>query len=134
MEGSRRVMDSPKFTDRHELRLIPKDEPSPQVLREIIDCIRAAIQQQPKPKLLPKKIPKPEEHVEHQKAIARAFVKIEQIASNVSDEAEQLKTRIAESGSNANDVEAEQAIRDLVSAVMFVIHLMGRVDAEPINL
>jgi hypothetical protein len=134
MKAEPRLVDTPEFTDRFTLRLIPCDEVDAEVLRDLIAAIETAREQlRGKPVRMKGRKPEKTEHAKQRQAVSRAFTRIEQIAAASQPEAEQLAHNIKADGPTANTAEIAAAIADLNDAVEYLHSLRGHIAARPLE-
>jgi hypothetical protein len=123
-----------EYAERAEIRLVPQEAPNREILLGLIDVIRR-VQQGPLRLVCQEEFENatPEEAPEQFQAIARAVVRMEQIAAESQAEGERLKKIVETQGPRA----AERAVRAAESAIINAVRFCQshglRIEAEPLE-
>jgi hypothetical protein len=123
-----------EYAERAEVRLVPQEGPNRAILLDLVDMIRRA-QQGPLRLVCQEefKAATPEEAPEQFQAIARAVVRMEQIAAESQAEGERIKTQIETQGPSASEMAIRAAESAIVEAVRFCQSYGLRIEVEPLE-
>lgn len=127
--------DPVAYTDRVEVRLVPQAAPNEQILRDLIEVIRRAQQQRTLRVVRRDEFQdaSPEEAPEQYKALARAVVRMEQIAAETQEEGERLQKLVETQGPSATDLVVRAAESAIGEAVQYCRTHGLQITVEPLE-